>query len=666
MRENSMRKFLLCAALAALSAPALAGGRLETFKVLGPSPSPPVAGALLAEVIPIVWDDRCTNVNYTINTLVDPAGAGGPIPFASWAPEMQASLNPWNAIPTSYINMNVTGSAAIVGPNAGVPGLRSFNMINELTFQTPVGSGFLASSPSVSFVVDVTLNPGDLIDGDADSDVYDPALATPAGRTDCHDFDGDGDIEFSAGFYKAGTVLENDVEFNNRLAPSIVWELTPTSTALTPAFTLVLPRKTDIQAVAVHEFGHSHSLSHSMINQISSGDGTGSTMFPFIDIDDRFSEIGSRSLHEDDIAWSSYVYPEGNAASGPGALQAGDIAFTSKYRLISGSLTQGAFGVLGGSLQARKTNSKAILSEAYSGFARVSTTPTLSGFFAQGNAFNVIDGDYEIPVPKGTYHIEVEALDGDPAAAGNISITAIVGNANGQLTFAEEFRSAGPLEDNLEHIPAQSVPVQVNSGSQSGVNVVTNDTNRLRNAGAITNLGTASAFTPLGVADVIYAERFSNAAVLAQLNAGALMTTGTFRTGVFDASVVGVWKRAGLFLGTVNGDGTAAINLAAPIASRTEFVGQDGDSTPFFIPDPEAVSLQVQNALTADPTLEVFLVLEQKNDYNTADDPRPPLLGLQAVAASAGRSYLSVAGGPFAPRPTQNWIVELHFTPAGW
>lgn len=654
-----MRKLLLGVALAAVAAPAIAGGRLETFKILGPSPTIP--GALLADVVPIFWDDRCTNVNYTINDIKNPTGASGPIPLASWAPEMQASLDPWNAITTSYINMNVTNTATIVGPNPGVPGLRSFNMINEITWQTAVGSGFLASSPSTSFVQDVTLVPGQQIDGDLDSDVYDPALATPAGRTDCHDFDSDGDIEFSAGFYRAGTIIENDVQFNDRLvAAGIVWELTPSSTPVNAAFQFVLPRKSDIQAVGVHEFGHSHSLSHSMINQISASDGGGSTMFPFIDIDDRFAEAGQRTPHSDDIAWSSFVYPEGNNTSGPGALQAGDIAFTSVYRLISGSLTQGAFGVLGGSLQARGTSNKSLVSEAYSGFARVSVTPNLAGFFAEGSAINVIDGDYEMPVSKGTYHVSLEALDGDPAASGNISITAIVGNANGQQAFAEEFRSSNGLEGAFEHIPGQSTPVQVNSGSQSGVNLVANNTTRLRNAGAFNSTGALETF---GQSDVIYAERFSNAAVLAQLNGGALMTTGTFRTGVFDASIVGVYKRAGLYLGRLNGDGTATINLAAPIAAETEFVGQDADSTPFFIPDPANVSLNVKNQLAGDPTLDVFLVLEAKNAPNMADDPRPPSLGSQ-VGPGTGNSFLSINGGPLSVLPGRNWIVELHFTPA--
>ena len=60
-----------------------------------------------------------------------------------------------------------------------------------------------------ALIVDTTFNPGDDIDGDGDTDVFDPLLE---GTETCDDVDGDGDIEFPAGFYAAGTILEHQAE----------------------------------------------------------------------------------------------------------------------------------------------------------------------------------------------------------------------------------------------------------------------------------------------------------------------------------------------------------------------------------------------------------------------------------------------------------------------
>jgi hypothetical protein len=89
----------------------------------------------------------------------------------------------------------------------------------------------------------------------------------------------------------------------------------------------IVTRSVDLKGVAVHEDGHSHGLSHVLDNNESKSDGNGVTMYPFIDTGDPAAELAQRSLDSDDIAWSSFRYPEGAASSGPAALQSGDITF---------------------------------------------------------------------------------------------------------------------------------------------------------------------------------------------------------------------------------------------------------------------------------------------------------------------------------------------------
>jgi len=635
-----MKRILLCAAAMSLATQAHAGGRLETVDIGAPIGG----GQFLAEVIPIFWDQRCANIEYTHANTPANAGTADEISVATLVAEQQVSFDEWNDIETSYIEMNIVN----VETDADDGSLIGFDFINELTWNTPAGSGFLASAPSTSLVDETTFVVGDDIDGDGDNDVFDPAVE---GRTTCFDADGDGDIEFPAGDYAAGTVLDNDVQYNDVIAGgSIIWNIIPSSTGAGT-------REVDVQAVAIHEFGHSHSLAHSMINQISDDDGTGTTMFPFIDIDDAASEAGQRTLHTDDIAWSSFSYPEGSANFGIAALQPGDVAFEDRFDVIEGSLMQNGFGVLGGSVQATARNSGEIVGEGYSGFALLISDATGNDLFlVDGAGGEIIDGDFEIPVARGSYDLRIEALDGDPAAAGNISLTAIIGNILGQQNFAEEGRGNGNRESDSENRPGFVVPFS--SANPNSVEIITNNDVVLRNAGALTNIGTGAA---IGVTDVIYAERFANADVLALLDDRAVLTTGLFRTGVFDASTVGVFKRASIILGSVNPDGTANININDEYDDTTEFVGQDGDLTPFYFQNPNNLSRRLRRALDRNPDMDVFLVLEALDDPVVGDSGLPPLLGLAAEAPS-GFSYLSVNGGPFLQRPN-NWTVEMRFTP---
>jgi hypothetical protein len=184
---------LLCCAAVTLSA----GGVLETVDITGMTPSP-IPGQILTRAIGIRWDDRAIPVKYRVNNFANPIPnpLGPPVlTLAQATTALQESFDAWNALPTSYIDMRIVG-------NVTHSGLSGFDMINELTFNTANNFGAIASSPSVSLPSDTTFVAGDDIDGDGDSDVS-------AAITVTTDVDSDGDLEFPAGFYKAGTILDN-------------------------------------------------------------------------------------------------------------------------------------------------------------------------------------------------------------------------------------------------------------------------------------------------------------------------------------------------------------------------------------------------------------------------------------------------------------------------
>jgi hypothetical protein len=633
--EKKIFTFGLCLCLALANVIAVrAGGGLEQIDITGNVPSP-IPGHLIAKLVPIKWDTRSIPVQFSMNNTLDPIPnpLGAPVlTLAQAQAAMQVSFDAWNNIPTSFIDMRITGTTAN-------PGLAGFDFVNELTFRTANNFGAIAAAPSVSLIADSTFAVGDDIDGDGDSDVA-------AGITVCADADGDGDIEFPPGLYKAGTILDNDVQFNTKVSNGL--RFTIGDAALD-----TIGRSTDLNAIATHEFGHSHGLSHSMDNQISGTDGGGATMFPFINTGDPQAELQQRSLSADDIAWSSFFYQEGSANSGPARLQPGDKAFKKEFGLIKGELTHGVLNqpIAGGSLFAVDFLSNKLVASGFSGTTQLSFNPANGGLFLINPAFNILNGNYVIPVQKGLYAVGVEPLDGTPVPAGSISLTGQIGAIFGQQNFNEEFYNRS-REDAREVRLGEKFPVLVLPplNLSSGIDIVTSDSININNFGNRNFVG----FTAL-VPGRLYAVQVPASQIAAVNPGGELLIQGVaFDTFVANNSVAPVFAKALLTTGTVNGT-TATINLAHPLAQRNGYVGQDNDLSPLHFLLPRLLGAVVKNGIESGEIQNLFIVLQIPT---TTPFPGvsglPPLIGLDGAGTPTGLpndapmfgfSFSSIDGG---------------------
>jgi hypothetical protein len=645
----------LCAALVLLGlAPraASAGGALETVDITGLPPSP-IPGHIAAKLVPIRWDSRCVPVTYSMNNTLDPVPnpLGPPVlTLAQATAAFQRSFDRWNQVSTSYIDLRVGGQVAN-------PALVRFDMKNELSFRTAAAFTAIASSPSVSLISDETFVAGVDIDGDGDSDVS-AAIAT------CQDTDGDGDIEFPAGSYKAGTILDNDVQFNTKA--------TGLRFTVDDAAIDNVTRSVDLEAVAIHEFGHSFGLSHVLNNQKSGADGTGACMFPFIDTGDPDAERSLRSLDSDDVAFASFFYPEGTAATGPAALQAGDVPFRHRYGRLTGSVQHGVLDqpIAGASLYAVNLLERTVVASAFSGTTRVSYNPATGQLFLVDPAFNIVDGKFEIPVPLGLYSVGVQAVDGAPVPAGSISVTAQIGSIFGQHDFNDEY--FGFREADLERYPGFGKPLLVLPGhARGGVDVITNRTiniNKFGNRNFIGFTSPAPPGTPVPFGRY-YAVRIPAADfIAANPDPKVLVHSILFDTAAFDASTVPRFSEALLTTGNVDTAGVVTVNLAQPLVRVTNFVARDDDFAPLYFHNPTSLGRRIRQGIDRGEIQNLFLVLRLPTSGPFPGfAAQPPLIGLDGSPTGTppndvpvfGLSYISDNGTTWAPHAVFNFRFSL-------
>lgn len=630
-----------------------AGGFQLVTDITGRVPSS-IAGQVYGNFVPLHWDSRCIpmvfRVNNTQDPIPNPLGAAF-LTVADAKAGIQLAADQWNQVPTSFIQFSLGADYA----NAG---FRKFDTINEITFRSGAGFGGVSTSIPVRLVETATFNDGDDLDGDLDSDVSNTI-------TTCTDIDSDGDLEWPAGVYDGGTIVDMDIVINTKATNGVRFTTTSDLAQLTA---LIDPRSTDLVAEAIFRLGFAQGLTVSTVpnvNNLTNADDA--SMYNFRDFDDPLSFLRLRTLEQDDIITSSMLYPEGTAKSGPAALQGGDVAFSSVYGLIEGNVTHGSLNlpVLGADVTAIRHDNAGgaagdLVNAVYVGNARVSVNTTTLASTNLPAAEGIVNGNYRLAVPFGTYDLNLEAVDFFPQGIASVGAVASLGGTYGLNAFAEEFWNSNK-ESAKEVFPGDSTPVTVSVGTPlvTGVNFVTNRITSITNSG------------PPNMSDFddtpgsCYAVDFP-ISQLAAADAGRQLplTTGIIEGVSGDQSQVCVMQQVWLAFGTVSGT-TATINLAQPLDTTTNFGIQQFERMPWFF-ERKNLSKKIFDAFRKGAQTHVFLVAKTPNSPSTpnfSNKSNRPAVDLRSDGfVPSGLSYISTDCVNFTESPLYFWEMDLHFS----
>jgi len=530
---------------------------------------------------------------------------------------------------------------------------------NTASFFFSLGAGgALAVSLSTPLTEDTTFTVGLDMDLDGDSDVFDPEVE---GVDVCTDIDGDGDIEYPAGDYAAGTILDNDVFFNSE----VLWEITPTAAG-----------GADIDAVSTHEYGHSHGLTHSTINQISAEDGSQSTMFPSIATFSQAAEEAVRTPHTDDLAASAAIYPEGSDYEGPAAIQAGDVRFDRAFSVLEGTVTNADGEPILSAAVSAVNRAGEVVAVTYSGEVTEQVVDLATGATLPSSIDN---SNFKLAVPANdVYTLRVESLDGDPVVPGSISAEAGIAAGLGQTVFPEE--SLSIRESNTEtravidrRVFAKAARFNRRSSRSSKLDFILNDETFVQNIDAAAIGASVPSILQafLGITDSFqFIEMFDRQAIIDSLDAGNLLVGLNVGTGTAVVTETPIFSSINLVTGTIDAT-TGEITFGSSFSSGFDNVaGQTSDLTDLEFKLPSVVSRRLSSALKRNEDLQVFIVASI-DDVPAASDAAGVLIPLVRpiiTGPDTGTSFFTVNGGPSASTATFpfavpiNWEMELRFS----
>lgn len=632
-----------CALMVLVGQPLAAGGSLESFDITGRVPSP-ASGFIIADVVPVRWDVRCIPAPFLVNETLDPIPNPLGPPFLTLddaIPALEAAFETWNEIPTSFIEMR------LVGTTDANTGSTRFDTVHEINFRPPQElidmTDIFGAIACTTLLEDRFFADGLDLDEDGDPDVA-------RGIAVCRDVDGDGDIELPEGDYEAGTILDIDIVFNTDRKSGVRFTVEDADVDGDR-------RSVDLRAVATHEAGHAHGLAHSLTNQIADDDGGSVVMYPRLDTGDPRSELEQRELNVEDLATSSFFYPEGSASSGPGALGPGDVAFDDVFAVLSGEAFHGEknLPLAGGSVFAIDDATGRIVGTAITGAVReVMNADTGRIQVLPAPSFTLLDGRYSVPVPAGrSYRLGIEGTDGLPVGDGEVNEATRVGQALRLRIFPEElFNGFG--EGAVELRPGRSVPVAARFPGQTvdGIDFITNVVTRLGTPGS--GLRSEVREVPSGTfaAVRISAQELVDAIGLEPFAVPTLL----FRTSPLLASEVPRFRRALLVTGADLAGGAAVLDLEHPLLEVSPFLGQQEDAAPLYPKLPLILGLRLVTELLFHRPDGFFLVLEGPGQET----------GLRSFVGfdtgSSGRSFVSEDGVTFTPVPDTDFDFQLHLT----